>query len=388
MIDLWDRVVGQDRAVALLRRAASRPSHAYLLAGPSGSGVEEAARCFAAALVCARGGCAECDRCVRVLRGRHPDVLEVEPAGQQFLVDQAAFVIEEAYRSPFEAERKVIVLHEAERMNDQAANKLLKTFEEPPARTHVVLLTSAPDELAPTVQSRCQLVTFGALPDAAVREALIGEGIDPARAAEVAALAGGRLDRARRLAGDHDPLRRAFAGAATRLDGTGATVAAIVEELLAVTDASFASLAARQEQELAALEEEIETGAYPARTAGRMRKTLEERHRRAVARARIDALAEGITALESVYRDVMAVPAPARNPDLPVVDLDPSSAAAAAAKCASAHRGLLDAPALNRALLLEDLLLGLPPAGGSGANGSTPAGRPGAGRYTAPAAPE
>ena len=141
---MWDRVVGQERAVGLLQRAAERPVHAYLLVGPRGSGLEDAARCFAAEVVAP-----DHDQRVQdlVLRGMHPDVVEFEPEGNQILVAQAEAVIREAHRAPIEAEHKVVAVFEADRLNEQASNKLLKTIEEPPSRSTIMLVTSSPDEL-------------------------------------------------------------------------------------------------------------------------------------------------------------------------------------------------------------------------------------------------
>src|SRR5438270_1503801 len=198
---MWDGVIGQEQAVARLRRAVDRPSHAYLLAGPRGSGVLEAARGLAAALARREGGCGGCHAGGRARPARHPDVIEVEPAGTFVVVDQVEEMMKEAFTSPFEAERKVIVLTEADRMNEPAANKLLKTLEEPPARTHFLLLSEAPDELLPTVRSRCQRIDFAALSDADVVAALVAAGVESQAAAGAARLASCRLDRARSLAG-------------------------------------------------------------------------------------------------------------------------------------------------------------------------------------------
>src|SRR3974390_2574465 len=185
-------VVGQDRALDALRRAAERPGHAYLLAGPRGSGVDDAARVFAAMLI---GADDERGRHL-VARGVHPDVVEFEPAGASYRVkeDVRERILPEAARAPIEGERKVLVLFEAEgpRGNqNESANALLKTLEEPPDRTVVILVTSAPDDLLPTIRSRCQRVDFVALSDDAVRDALVREGVAAGLAATLAALAGG-----------------------------------------------------------------------------------------------------------------------------------------------------------------------------------------------------
>ena len=170
----WDRLAGQDRAVAQLRRAAERPVHAYLLVGARGSGVEDAARCFAAALVAPEDDARAVDL---ALRGMHPDVVEFEPEGANYRVkeDVRERIIPEASRSPIEGARKVVVIFEAERLvfarRTESANALLKTIEEPPARTVMLLVTATPDELPDTVRSRCQRVDLVPLPDASYRAA-------------------------------------------------------------------------------------------------------------------------------------------------------------------------------------------------------------------------
>ena len=314
---MWERVVGQDQAVGLLQRAATRPVHAYLLAGPGGSGVAEAARCFAAALICESReispGCGECASCRRVLRGTHPDVVEIEPAGTFIVVDQIEDVVREAFTSPFEAARKVIILSEADRMNETAANKLLKTLEEPGDRTHLVLLTDSPDDLLPTVRSRVQRIDFAALSEATVRDTLTAAGVEPGVAAGVARLSSGRLDRARALAGEWAPLRAAALEAAAALDGTGASVARGAERLEEAAAAALAALESAQKAEQKALEKELADTAYPDRLARRLRKDLEQRQQRALRRARTDVMAEVVTALETNYRDALVQPRPARR---------------------------------------------------------------------------
>lgn len=324
MPDVWERVPGQERAVELLRRAGAQPSHAYLFVGPPGSGVGDAARCFAAVLLCGAGGCGECSACARVLAGRHPDVVEVEPVGTELRVEQAREIIEVAFRSPVETPRKVIVIHEAERMNEATANRLLKTFEEPPERTIFVLLTSAPDELLPTVRSRCQVVIFSALPAAAARE--------------------------RRRAGPLAGLVAAFESALSRLDGTGAAVALIAARLLDAVEEASAAVKEANTEERERLEAELESAGYPDRDARRALKPVVERHERVERRARTDALAEGLAVLEAVYRDALVGPS----------DLSPEAALAALDALAATRRALQEGIVLNWGLLLEDLLLHLP----------------------------
>ncbi|HET9728623.1 MAG TPA: AAA family ATPase, partial [Acidimicrobiia bacterium] len=172
-------VVGQERALEALRRAAARPGHAYLLVGPRGSGVVDAARLFAAQLI----GVGDDERGRSLAeRGVHPDIVEFEPAGASYLVekDVRERILPEAARAPVEGERKVLILFEAERLRgnqNESANAMLKTLEEPPARTVVVLVTAVPDDLLPTIRSRCQRIDFEPMPDDAVAHALQSEGV-------------------------------------------------------------------------------------------------------------------------------------------------------------------------------------------------------------------
>ena len=359
---MWDGVVGQEQAVARLRRAVERPSHAYLLAGPRGSGVLEAARCFAAALICPEGGCGACNACRRARSARHPDVIEVEPAGTFVVVDQVEEMMKEAFTSPFEAERKVIIVTEADRMNEPAANKLLKTLEEPPARTHFLLLSEAPDELLPTVRSRCQRIDFAALSDADVTSALVASGVSPEAASAAALLASGRLDRARSLAGPWAALREAALEVAGSLDGSGGAAARGAESIQAVLTDTLAGLEKGQKVEAKALETELTEAGYPDRLARRLRRDLEQRQQRAARRARTDALAEVVTALECFYRDALV-----GGSDAAIAALD---------ACARTRQVIVARTAINEALLLEHLLVHLPPAANlTGTRPSSSAGR-------------
>ncbi len=371
---VWEKVVGQERAIGVLRRAAAQPVHAYLLVGPSGSGVEDAARCFAASLLVGGDGVdrgtPETDGADRegsrtvdlVARGVHPDVVEFEPEGVSILAAQVVEIIREASRSPIESERKVLVVFDCDRMNESAANKLLKTLEEPPERTHIVLVTGSPDDLLPTIRSRCQRVDLVPVRDDVVRDALLSAGSGERDAALAARLAGGHLARARGLVGHLAPLRDAFAAAPARIDGSGGTAHVVGADLYAAVDASVASVDERHAEEQKAFEDDLERMGYAGRDAQRLRRRLEERHKRESRRARIDALEEGVTAIETVYRDALAAPAPRLNTDRDPVTVSARAAAEALDECREARRAL----AMNEkgALHLQRLLLVLPPAGG------------------------
>jgi DNA polymerase-3 subunit delta' len=371
--DHWDRIVGQDRAVAQLRRAAERPVHAYLLVGPRGSGIEEAARCFAAAVVAPDGDERAWDL---VLRSVHPDVVEVDPPATQIRVEDAQTIVDEVSRSPIEGERKVILLFDAERLrlNEAAANKLLKTLEEPPPRAMIVLVTSGADQFLPTIRSRCQRVDFAFLNAESVAAALRASGVGPERAELLARLSGGRLDRARALDGRFGPVREAFVAAAAAVDGTGGVVAAQADLLQGALQEALTGLEAAQVVEAEQLADELEAAGYPERTRRAQLRRLDDRHKRAHRRARTDALLEGITALETVYRDALAGPgAEQLNIDRDVLAVPPRAAAAALDACREARQAMAEFNP-NETLLVERLLLHLPPAA-DGRNGlrGTPA---------------
>jgi DNA polymerase-3 subunit delta' len=214
-------VVAQPTAVGTLRRALAggRVHHAYLFDGPDGVGKETAAFGLAQALVCERrsagesDACGQCHACARAVprapttRPVHPDVVVLErglydpatigrrtPEAQEISIDQVrTLVLARAAFPPHEGRAKVFVVRRAEELSISAANALLKTLEEPGARTHFVLLSATPDVLLPTIRSRTQRVRFAPLPDAVVAELLVARGVEPARAAEIASLAGGSM---------------------------------------------------------------------------------------------------------------------------------------------------------------------------------------------------
>src|SRR3954451_11375450 len=185
------------------------PSHAYLFHGPAGTGKRTAARSFAAELL-AEGSPEPGDVRRRVENGSHPDLTWVKPTGAHVMRtdDVAEPVIAAATRTPFEAKRRVFVLERVETMNDEVANRMLKTLEEPAPFVHLILMTDSLGQVLDTVVSRCQLVRFDPLPADRIAAALEAEGVPAERARACGRLALGNAARARFLASpEGDELR-------------------------------------------------------------------------------------------------------------------------------------------------------------------------------------
>ncbi len=173
MIRLGD-IRGQDRAIATLRRALAgdRVPHAYLFCGPAHCGKYTTGLALAGALNCetaapGEDACGECGSCGKIRDGIHPDVRTLEREGAAQIIPIETIRSEVLARiglPPHEGKARVFLIEEAGALAGPSANALLKTLEEPPARTHFVLCTTAPDQLLPTIRSRCQRVSFAALP--------------------------------------------------------------------------------------------------------------------------------------------------------------------------------------------------------------------------------
>ncbi len=319
--------------------------HAYLLVGPHGSGRLAAARGFAAALLCHLGGCGSCRDCRLALVGEHPDLWQLTHQGATIRREEAESVRERSLLAPVEGARKVLVLPDFEVTEPAAAALLLKTIEEPaPSSVFVVLASDVPPELV-TIASRCVRIGFQPVPVVDVERTLVAEGADWQVAAMAAAVAGGDLRRARLLVTDAGLAGRvdAWHRVPERLDGMGATVAGVVDELRALIDLAAAPLADRQAAEIAALERRV--AQLGERGAGR--KALADRHRRELRRLREEELQGGLAVLARRYRDAA------------VASAAPSPHVAAVTAVQEASATLLFHPAEQ--LFLEALLLRLPP---------------------------
>jgi DNA polymerase-3 subunit delta' len=284
-------------------RPAGRPSHAYLFHGPSGAGKRTAARAFAAALL-AEGAAGPDGVRARVQRGAHPDLTWVVPSGahEMLVSDIDEAVVGAASRTPFEAARRVFVLERADTLIEQAANKLLKTLEEPPAFAHLILLTDRPTDVLPTIASRCQAVRFDPLPVEEIARRLVEEGVEPSAARAHARLALGDAARARRLATWEGPSLRAaaeaFARAAPRQEMARRPWLGLLDRARREGDEAVARLDAAHERTLEVLSR---------RERARAATEHAERVRRVRRRVETGSLELALDLVAVWYRDVACV---------------------------------------------------------------------------------
>ncbi len=202
----------------MLRRAAARGrlAHGYLFLGPAGIGKRIAARGLAQALFCRQSNerelepCGECPACKQAAAQTHPDLLEIGCAEgkRELSIDLIAGSKERRGREglchdlslrPMSASRRVAIIDDAERMNDESANALLKTLEEPPPGSILILLATDLEPILPTIRSRCQPLWFNPLPVAEVAGILQNSGLPPAEAEQAASVSAGSVETARRL---------------------------------------------------------------------------------------------------------------------------------------------------------------------------------------------
>src|SRR4051794_16181968 len=286
-------------------REGGRPSHAYLFHGPAGTAKRAAARAFAAELL-AEGAADPASARARTASGAHPDLTWVVPSGAHEMlrrdVDDA--VVSAATRTPFESTRRVFVLERVETMNDEAANALLKTLEEPAAYVVLLLLTDRPGQVMPTIASRCQPVRFDPPTSEQLAQRLVAQGVEPATATACARLALGDGERARALATGDGPVLRTHAEALARAPLHHAVSSRPWNPVL---KAARARGAAAKEAEEAALAEELQC--LPRKEHRRRETEAGERARRAERRAATAALDEALQLTGLWYRDLACVAA-------------------------------------------------------------------------------
>ena len=329
---VWDDLVGQQPAVAMLHSAAlaardvyeGRPvapgtlTHAWLFTGPPGSGRSVAARAFAAALQCVSDeepGCGVCSGCHTTLTRSHPDVRAVVPEGLSISVSEMRAVVATAARMPALGRWQVVLIEDADRLTEQASNALLKAVEEPPARTVFLLCAPSthPDDVAVTIRSRCRLVPLRIPPPEAVAGILSRSGVDEQTAQWAAAAGQGHVGRSRRLAHDADArARRAEVLAIPASLTSLAACLAAADHLVGAAEAEAAAITVERDAgEAEALQTALGAGgtgkgaAAVSRGATAAVRELERRQRSRATRTQRDALDRALVDLAAFYRDVL-----------------------------------------------------------------------------------
>jgi DNA polymerase-3 subunit delta' len=330
----------QAAAQAALTAALAAPVHAYLFAGPPGSGKRAAARAFAAELL-ADGAPDADDARRRALAdpSPHPDLVWLAPPGTQHLVEEVrGRVITAAAYRPFEGSRRAFVIEAADAMADESQNALLKTLEEPAPFVHLILITSEPAALLETVRSRCQPVRFAPLPEDAVLARLeelgLGSGEEERRA--VARLAAGDTERAAFLLGDEGRELRGGARACVEAALSGELGDAPWQGLLGAAEAAGARSGEEARTRFTNLAAESGEGEGPA--ARRGARDAEETSKRAARRARTEALDLGLALMAASLRDVAALAEGAGNVVLTVDDVEALQEAATGLDARRARR--------------------------------------------------
>ncbi|GEJ99212.1 MULTISPECIES: DNA polymerase III subunit delta' [unclassified Streptomyces] len=336
---VWDDLVGQDKVSAVLDGAArdadalvtaaaadqpppeaSRMTHAWLFTGPPGAGRNQAARAFAAALQCvspdrALGGtpgCGFCDGCHTALLGTHADVSAIAAVGSEILVRDMRDTVRKSYTAPANGRWQIILVEDAERLNEKSANAVLKAVEEPAPRTVWLLCAPSIEDVLPTIRSRCRHLNLRTPSVEAVADMLVRrDGIEPEAAMAAARATQGHADRARRLATDPAARERraAVLRLPLRLDEVGACLRA-AQELVDAAAEDAKQLAeemdGRETEELKAALGAAQGGRLPRGTAGAV-KDLEEMQKRRRTRTQRDSLDVALGDLTGFYRDVLAL---------------------------------------------------------------------------------
>jgi len=326
-------------------------THAWLFTGPPGSGRSVAARAFAAALQCPRGGCGDCSECHTAIAGTHADVRFVVPEGLSIGVSEMRALVLRAASVPTGGRWQVVLIEDADRLTEQAGNALLKAIEEPSPRTVFLLCTPSthPDDVSVTIRSRCRPITLRTPSSEAIAAMLARrDGLDGASAAWAAAAAQGHVGRARRLARDPEARarREAVLAIPKRLGGISASFDAASALIEAAESEAAGAVSDMDTRERVELETALGAGGTGKGVAAAVRggagalRDLERRQRSRATRVQRDALDRALVDLAGFYRDVLVCRFDAGVPPVHGDKIDDAAAAASRWTAESALRRL------------------------------------------------
>ncbi|MDQ3484899.1 MAG: DNA polymerase III subunit delta', partial [Actinomycetota bacterium] len=321
---VWDDLVGQESLVETLMAAVAAAgggpggpppagmTHAWLFTGPPGSGRSTAARAFAAALQCERGGCGECLACRTALAGSHADVRSLVTDKAQLTLEPTKEAVRLAALAPANRRWQVMIVEDADRLNDSAANALLKSIEEPPPRTVWLLCAPAVEDVLPTIRSRCRALVLRTPPTSAVAAYLVERDKVPSAVATFAARAAqGHIGRARALALDEGTRnrRREVLRIPAQLSDLGSCLVAASNVIDAATEEAKPRSDALDAKEQSDLRLAYGAGTRGVNTTGHAvaAKELQRQQRLRAKRLVRDSIDRTLLDLASYYRDVVLV---------------------------------------------------------------------------------
>lgn len=310
---VWDTLVGQAPVITRLRRAvAGDMTHAWLFTGPPGSGRSNAALAFAAALQCPSGGCGHCHSCHEIEVGSHPDVRVTRTEKLSIGVDEVRGLVRTSALAPVGERWQVMIVEDADRLTDQAANALLKAVEEPTERTVWLLCAPTAEDVLPTIRSRTRLVVLATpSPDDVAAFLVRRDGLPAETAAYAARASQGHIGRARALARDEPTRRRRQEVVAIpeRLRSLGACLAAasdLHDVAKEEAEALTSTYDAREKSELDTAYGVVERGRRPREYAPALRAMEASQKTRAKRRV-LDVVDRSLMDLVSVYRDALTL---------------------------------------------------------------------------------
>ena len=321
MSSVFDNLIDQEAVIKTLKEAivaskdasnnSQNMTHSWLFTGPAGSGRSNAAIAFAAGLLCEKSGCGTCINCTTTIDGSHADIELVRTEGLSIKVDEVRELITRTSWSPSVGNYRVVVIEDADRLTESAANALLKVIEEPGARTVWMLCAPTLTDVIPTIRSRCRHLTLRTPSINAVTKLLIErDGIDPKMAEFAANAAQGHIGRAKYFATNKEARKtreKILSIPFTVKDLASAFEAANTLVELAKSQA-LAESEIRDEAELTKLKESYGTTGSKLATGGsKAVKELEKEQKTRASRMVRDFLDASLLDISSLYRDVLTV---------------------------------------------------------------------------------
>ena len=317
---VFDNLIDQEHVISILQEAVSAASdstnqsqemtHAWLFTGPPGSGRSNAALAFAAALVCRNGGCNDCTDCNTATTGSHADVELIKTEGLSIKIDEVRDLITRASWSPAVGNYRVVVIEDADRLTESAANALLKAIEEPGLRTVWLLCAPSSTDVLPTIRSRTRSLVLRTPSIAAVAKLLEKEKFSPAMADFAARVSQGHIGRARHLAKSEEARTRRQAILKISLMITD--IASAFKAAQVLVEAAKAEAEEEDERrddvEISALKEAWgQQGSKLTQGGSKSVKELEKEQKSRTTRMVRDYLDRALLDIATLYRDILLI---------------------------------------------------------------------------------